>query len=225
MYIVVIGGGKIGYHLCKTLVADGHEVLVLEKDRLRCQHIAEELGNIVVRGDGCEATTQEEVGVERADMVIAVTGDDEDNLVACQVAKHKFHVPQTISLINDPRNEAIYKKLGVDVTVSTTHIILSHIEHELPAHPLVHLLSLKGPGLEIVQVKVPSNSKVAGKMLGEIELPPDSVVSLVIGKDGKPQVPTSDLALEPEDEVVVVTRPESEEMLRAAFTGDQTDKR
>ena len=140
MYIIVIGGGKIGYTLVKTLVADGHEVLVLEKQQIRCHRVAGDLGNIVFHGDGCEAATLEEVGAGRADMVIAVTGEDEDNLVACQVSKHKFHVPQTIALINDPRNEDIFKKLGVDVTVSTTNIILSHIEHELPAVIVVGLM-------------------------------------------------------------------------------------
>ncbi len=225
MYIVVVGGGNVGRQLCKTLVADGHEVLVLEKDHVRCERIAEELGNIVFQGDGCEAAILEEVGAGRADMVIAVTGEDEDNLVACQVSKHKFSVPRTISLINDPRNEGLFKKLGVDVIVSTIGVILAHIEHELPAHPLIHLLSLKGPGLEIVEVKVPSNSKVAGKKLGEIQLPPDSVVSLVIGRDGNPRIPTADLELKAEDEVVAVTRPEAEETLRAAFTGDHVENR
>ena len=220
MYIIVIGGGKIGYSLCKTLVADDHEVLVLEKDPVRSKQLIQDLGNIVFPGDGCEAATLEEVGAARADLVIAVTGEDEDNLVACQVSKHKFNVPRTISLINDPQNEALFRKLGLDVTVSVINLILSHIEHELPAHPLIHLLSLKGPGLEIVEVKVPSNSKVVGKRLGDIKLPPDSIVSLVIGKDGNPQVPTGELILNPEDEVVAVTRPEAEDTLRATFTGD-----
>lgn len=221
MYIVVVGGGKIGYHLSKTLLGDGHEVLVLEKDPVRCESLIDELGSIVFLGDGCEAMTLEEVGTGRADMVIAVTGEDEDNLVACQVSKHKFKVPRTVSLINDPRNEDLFKKLGVDVTVSATSFILAHIEYELPAHPLIHLLSLKGSGLEIVEVKIPDNLKVSGRRLGDIKLPPGSVVTLVIRKDGNPQVPNADLILNPEDEVVAVTRPEAEATLRAAFTGDQ----
>ncbi len=221
MYILIVGGGKIGCQLHKTLVEDDHEALVLEKDPDRCARITSELGNIAFRGDGCEAATLEHVGAGRADMLISVTGDDADNLVACQVAKYKFEVPRTISLINDPRHDALFKKLGVDVTVSVLDLILAHIEHELPSHPLVHLLSLKGAGLEIVEVKVAGESEVADRRLGDIELPVGSVVSLVIDKNGNPQIPTTDLVLKPEDEVVAVTRPEAEETLRAAFTGAQ----
>ncbi len=223
MYIVVVGGGKVGLQLCKTLLEDGHEVLIVEQDPVKCERLTDELGNIVFRGDGCEASIQEEVGVGRADMTIAVTGDDEDNLVACQLSKHRFSVPRTVCLVNDPRNEALFQKLGIDVTISAINLILAHIEHELPAHPLIHLLSLKGPGLEIVEVKVSSDSKAAGTRLGDIKLPPDSVISLVIRKDGNPQVPTSDLTLQAEDEVVAVTRPETEKTLRSAFTDNHTD--
>ena len=219
MYILIVGGGKIGCQLHKTLVDDDHEVLVLEKDPTRCGQITSEWGHIAFRGDGCEAATLEQVGAARADMLIAVTGDDADNLVACQVAKYKFNVSRTISLINDPRHDAFFNKLGIDVTVSALNLILTHIEHELPSHPLVHLLSLKGQGLEIVELKVADESEVSGKNLGEVQLPVGSVVCLVIDKDGNPQIPTADLVLKPDDEVVAVTRPEAEETLRVAFTG------
>ena len=217
MYIIVVGGGKVGYYLSQALLSEGHEVLILEKDAARCGAICEQLGSVVVRGDGCEARTLAEAGTERADMFIAVTDEDEDNLVACQVAKQKFKVPRTIARINNPKNEALFKKLGIDVTVSSTNLILEHIEEEVPTHPLVHLLTLKGGALEIVEVKIPPDSSVVGKRMREIVFPPDSVICLMIGRRGA-QVPTGDTILEADAQVVAVTRPEVEGALRAALT-------
>jgi trk system potassium uptake protein TrkA len=217
MYIIVVGGGKIGFYLTGALLSEGHEVLVLEKDPARCGAICEELGSVVVRGDGCEARTLGDVGTERADMLIAVTDEDEDNLVACQVAKHMFKVPRTIARINNPKNVALFKKLGIDVTVSSTSLILEHIEEEVPTHPLVHLITLRGGALEMVEVRIPPNSPVVGRRVREIVLPPDSLICLMIGKGGA-QVPTSDTILEAEAQVIVVTKPEVEEALRAALT-------
>ena len=218
MYVIIVGGGNVGYYLARTLLSEGHEVLILDKDRQRCNFIGEQLGSVCMRGDGCEARTLADAGTERADMLIAVTDEDEDNLVACQVAKHKFNVPRTIARISNPRNEKIFKKLGIDVTVSSTNLILEQITEEVPTHPLVHLLTLKGGNLEIVEVKVPANSPVVGKRMKDVALPSDSVVCLVIGKWGA-YVPTGDTVLEAEAQLVAVTRPEAENMLRAAITG------
>ena len=129
MYIVIGGGGQVGYYLAKGLIEQGHEVLLLEKDRKRVEHLSEELGETsVVRGDACEARTLAEVGASRANLVIAVTGDDEDNLVICQVAKARFHVPSTIARVNNPRNEGLFRRLGIDVIISPTQSILHMIE-------------------------------------------------------------------------------------------------
>jgi len=151
-------------------------------------------------------------------MVIAVTGDDEDNLVTCQVAKAKFKVPRTIARINNPKNEDIFKKLGIDTTVSATTAILSQIEQELPTHPLIPLLTLKGGGLEIVEVKVPENSAVVGKRIGDVLLPQQSLIALIVDSDGEPRVPRPDTVLHAGDEVVAVTRTENENALRAVLT-------
>jgi trk system potassium uptake protein TrkA len=218
VYIIIVGGGNVGYYLAKTLLSEGHEVFVLDKEPQRCNFISEQLGGVCKRGDGCEARTLADAGTERADMLIAVTDEDEDNLVACQVAKHKFNVPRTIARINNPQNENIFKKLGTDVTVSSTNLILEHIEEEVPTHPLVHLLTLKGGNLEIVEIKVAPDSPVVGKRMKDIAFPPDSVICLVIGKWGA-HVPTGDTMLEAEDQVVAVTKPEAEERLRATIRG------
>src|SRR3989337_2447465 len=173
MYIIVVGGGKVGYYLAKELVEEGNEVLIIEKDAGKAERIAEELGDISLRGDGCEASTMEMAGFGRADMVIAVTGDDEDNLVTCQVAKAKFKVPRTIARINNPKNEDIFKKLGIDTTVSATTAILS----------------------QIVEVKVPENSAVVGKRIGDVLLPQQSLIALIVDSDVEPRVPRPDTVL------------------------------
>ena len=218
MYIIVVGGGKVGYYLAKELVEEGHEVLVIEKDATKVERIAEDLGDITLRGDGCEAATMEMAGFGRADMVIAVTGDDEDNLVVCQVAKAKFNVPRALARINNPKNEEIFKRLGIDTTVSATSAILAQIEQELPAHPLIPLLTLKGGGLEMVEVKVPENSAAVGKRIGEILLPQQSLIALIVDEDGVPRVPKNDTVVRAGDEVVAVTRTENQDALRSVLT-------
>jgi trk system potassium uptake protein TrkA len=219
MYVIVIGGGKVGYYLANALLGQGHEVLVVEKDPARTEFICSELGSVCVRGDGCEVATLTEAGTGRADMFIAVTGDDEDNLVACQVAKHKFSVPRTVARINNPKNEAIFKELGIDVPVSSTKIILESIAEEVPTHPVTHLLDIRDKGLEIVEVKIPPDAKTVGKEIRELSLPPESRLFLIIPKQEKPQVPTASTVLQAEDQIVAITTPESEEALRKALRG------
>lgn len=225
MYIIIVGGGKVGFYLGKALIEEQHEVLVIERDRKdpgRAQQIKEELGDAtVLRGDGCEAATLEGAGAGRADMLIAVTGEDEDNLVACQVAKNRFHVRRTIARINNPKNEHIFKILGIDTTVSATGAILAHIEQELPTHTLIPLLTLRGGSLEMVEVRIPDRSPAVGKALREIVLPESALVSLIVDASGTARVPNGDTVLNPEDEVVAITNPEMEGALRLALTGLQ----
>ena len=218
MYIIIVGGGKIGYYLAKQLLEDQHEALIIEQDAEKCAQIADDLGEVVMLGDGCEAATLERAGMARADMVIALTGDDEDNLVVCQVAKHKFDVPHTVARINNPKNESIFKKLGIDATISSTSVILSHIEQELPSHPLIPLMTLKG-GLEIVEIKIPPEAQVVGRPIKGILLPQQSLITLIVGSDGQARLPTGDTIIQAGDEVVVVTMLENEEGLRSALTG------
>jgi trk system potassium uptake protein TrkA len=219
VYYIIVGGGKIGYYLTKQLLEDQHEVLIIEQDAEKCAQISDELGEVVMLGDGCEASTLERAGMARADMVIALTGDDEDNLVACQVAKHKFDVPHTVARINNPKNETLFKKLGIDATISSTSVILSHIEQELPSHPLIPLMTLKGGGLEIVEIKIPPESPVVGIRIREILLPQQSLITLVVGADGQPRLPSGDSIIQAGDEIVAVTMLDSEEGLRSALLG------
>jgi trk system potassium uptake protein TrkA len=219
MYIIVVGGGRLGYYLTKALLDEEHEVLIIEKDATISQDINNELGSVCLRGDGCEAMTLAQAGTNRADMLIAVTGEDEDNLVACQVAKYKFQVPRTIARVRNPKNEALFRQLGVDVAVSSTSIILEHIKHEVPTHPLMHLLTIQEKGLEIIEVTIPPESTTVGKQVKELSLPPESILSLIIRKERKPTVPTSSTTLQEGDQIIAVTRPESVEALKSALTG------
>ncbi len=220
MYFVIVGGGRVGYYLAKELLDQGHEVVIIEKNAAIVAAILEDLGSIAYRGDGCETYVLGEVGTPRADMLIAVTGDDEDNLVACQVAKHLFQVPRTIARIRDPRNETIFKKLGIDVTINNTNIILENIEEQVPTHKLTHLLELRDQGLEIVEVKIPANAASVGTPVKDLQLPPGTVLSLVIRKSRKPIVPSGSTVIQAEDQVVAVTSRESEEALRAILRGE-----
>ena len=209
----------MGYYLTKALLDEGHEVLIIEKGAAISQTISNELGSVCLRGDGCEAMTLAQAGTGRADMLIAVTGDDEDNLVACQVAKYKFEVPRTIARARNPKNEALFKLLGVDVTVSSTSIILEHIKHEVPSHPLIHLLAIQEKGLDIVEITISPDSTTIGKQVRDLPLPPESILSLIIRKERKPIVPAGTTTLQEGDQIIAVTRPESVEALKSALTG------
>lgn len=223
MYVVIVGGGKVGFYLANELVEASHEVLIIEKNPAKCDEIAETLGEIVMRGDGCEAAVHEQAGTSRADLFLAVTGEDEDNLVACQVARHVFNVPRTVARINNPKNELIFRKLGIDFTVSATSAIMSHIEQELPTHPLISLLTLRR-GFEIVEIKVPDDAAVIGRPLKDVALPQQSLIWGIVDAEGNPKAPTADTVLHAGDDVVAVTLQESEEALRAALSLPSPDR-
>ncbi len=217
MYIIIGGGGDVGYYLTRNLLNQGHEVLLLEKSALRAQALGDELGQSILRGDACEARTMDEAGVRRADVVIAVTGEDEDNLVICQMAKERFHVARTIARLNNPKHEELFQKLGIDVTISPTKAILSLIESELPGPHFVQLITLKKAGLEIVELSIPPLSSVVGKMLSQINLPRKSNLATII-RDGEPIFPTGETVLQANDEVYALVSREGEEALRRTFS-------
>jgi len=218
MFIIVAGGGKVGYHLARALVAD-HEVLVIEVDMQRVDFISEELGaEVVMHGDACDAATMERAGMERADLVVAVTGDDQDNLTFCQISKAKFNVPRAVARINNPQNELLFRKLGIDSTVSATNLIMGHIEQELPWRGLIPLMTLQRAGLEIVEIRVPPDSINVGHRVRELLLPQGSLLCLVIDADGTPHLPAQDTTIHADDILVAVTSIEDEETLRNALT-------
>jgi trk/ktr system potassium uptake protein len=223
MYIVIGGGGQVGYYLAKGLIQQGHEVLLLEKDPRRARQLSEELGSSVARGDACEVRTLADVGAERADLVLAVTGEDDDNLVICQVAKARFGVRRTIARVNNPRNDDLFRELGIDVTVNPTLTILHMIEAEIPHHTLVPLLKLRRAGLGFVEVTVPVDSPAAGKALRALRLPPSVNVALIVRGD-RDIAPTGDSTVEPEDHVFALVTGEGEETLRQTLLPQQPEE-
>jgi trk system potassium uptake protein TrkA len=219
MYVIVIGGGKVGYYLAKSLKDNNVEVLLVEKDPARAQRVADELGaEMIFRGDGSEARVMEQFGMGRADVVCAVTGDDEDNLVICQMAKQRFHVPRAIARVNNPRNQAIFYKLGIDVTVSSTDIILAQIEQSIPRQSIVHLLTLQQAGIRLLEVRLEESSPALGRPLKSLGMPDGAILSVVI-RNGRATVPSGDTVLQANDEVIAVASAENEEPLRRILAG------
>jgi trk system potassium uptake protein TrkA len=213
LYIVIVGGGNIGYYLSKALLNQGHEVLIIEKDVHKCERLEDELGSCCMRGDGCETAVLSEAGLNRADVLIATASQDEDNLVSCQVAKHRFKVPRTIALVNNPINDKIFKKLGVDGTISVTNTILEHVEQEIPAHPLIHLLTMSGQMEEVVELLITNESPSLGKSIGQLRLPADTTIALVIRESERPRIPDADTVLKENDRVIALTTLDSEKIL------------
>jgi trk system potassium uptake protein TrkA len=204
MYIVIVGAGKIGYFLAKRLCASKNTVSIVDKDRSICEEIAKELGVLVIHGDGCDPRILEEAGVNRADVVAAVSGDDEDNLIICQLAKEKFHIRRTVGRVNNPDNEFTFSELGVDVPVDSTKIIAKIIEEEVSFSDFVNLMSFKRGKLAIVRVDLPTDSPAINKEVKDIKLPADSVlVSIVRGEEVI--LPKGNTVLKPGDDVIALT--------------------
>ncbi len=213
MYIIVVGAGKVGYYLSRNLLEEGHEVLLIEKDAAKVEKLTEELGSVIVLGDAAEATTLSSAGAARADVIIAVTGEDEDNLVVCQIAKQKFRVGRSVARVSNPRNEKVFRLLGIDVIVSQTSYIMNLIEQSIPDQSFVHLLNLRYADLAIVEARIDAHSVVAHQAIGEISLPVDCVIA-AIGRGAHVTIPTAATELQPGDDVIAVTRSDQEDELR-----------
>src|SRR3712207_3691345 len=170
MYVIVVGGGKVGWNLARELIDKGEEVTLIESDRRRYLVIEEELEHAVQYGDATELWVLERAGIVRADLVIAVTGDDEDNILICQVAKEKYLCERIIARVNNPRNLQHFQLLGIQPAVSATDLILRLIEHEVPRYGLVHLLDLPGQRLEIIEMEVSEDAPAAGSKVEDIAL-------------------------------------------------------
>jgi trk system potassium uptake protein len=220
MYAIVAGGGKVGFFLARELIDQGHEVLIIENNGERAEFIANELGNVVLRGNADEASTLAEAGAERADVVIAVTGDDPRNLVLLQVAKRRFGARRTVARINDPRNEGLFSMLGIDATVNATQVMLSVLEQEIPQANLVPLLKLRNTDVEVVEAIVDPRSPVTSSTLREVELPGESTIAVVI-RDGAAFFPNGTTQLQAGDEVVALTRGIHEPALRRLFFSER----
>jgi len=217
MYIIVVGGGNVGYHLTKFLIAEKNEVLLIEMDGTRVAELSAEFGEAVIEGNGSRVPILQEGGANRADVLVAVTGADEDNLVICQVAKTIFKCPRTIARVNNPFNEPLFSSMGVDATVSSTRLINSLIEEQVKAKEMmIPLLTLRSGNVEIIECKLSPNSHAIGKMLKAIHLSEGARVIAIL-RDSDVLIPSGESRFESGDSVVVVVKKELEETLRKVF--------
>src|SRR5215218_14110 len=203
MYVVIVGAGKVGWNLARELIQKNHEVTLVESDSQRYAVVEEELEHRVQYGDGTELWVLERAGIERADLVIAVTGDDEDNILISQVAREKYGVDRIVARCNNPRNRQHVELLGIKPAVSATDLILRLIEHEVPQYGLVHLLDLPQERLEIIELEVAQDSPAAGQLVKDLGLPDGSLV-IAIMREGTGFVPLADSLIEAGDEVLLV---------------------
>ena len=216
MYVVIAGAGKVGRNLARELIAKDHEVTVIESNRARYLACEEEFEHAVQYGDATELWVLERAGIQRADLVIAVTGDDEDNMLVCQVAKEKYICDRVIARVNNPRNHEHFRLLGIQPAVSATDLILRLIEHEVPRYGFVHLLELEEERLEIIELEVTPDASVVGQPNSEIPLPEGSLLISVL-RGGAGFVPRPDTVIEAGDEVLIVLDTALEADITALF--------
>jgi trk system potassium uptake protein TrkA len=216
MYAIIVGGGKVGLNLTRELMDKGSEVTLIEQRRDRYLAMEAELEHIVQYGDGTELWVLERAGIARADLLIAVTGDDEDNILICQIAREKYLVDAIIARVNNPRNRQYFDLLGIQPAVSATDLILRLIEHEVPQYGLVHLLDLPGERLEIIEMEVADGAHAAGAAVSDLPMPDGSLVISVL-RDGTGFVPKAETVIEPGDEVLICLDPGLEDEVTALF--------
>jgi len=211
MYIIIAGGGEIGYNLAKALMVQKHEVLVIEKDINRFNLFTKELGEAILHGNCCEVPTLKTIGASRADWLIAVTGLDQENLVICQLAKLLFMVPKTLAVINDPKNEDLFQSLGVDIVVNTTNLIGVQIGHKLNMGALIPLLTIEN--LMIVETEVDESSPAVNKRVRDLDVPPDTLLIAAL-RQGETVLLKGDSMIKANDTIMAITLREKEEELR-----------
>jgi trk system potassium uptake protein TrkA len=216
MYVIVAGAGKVGWNLARELIAKDQEVTVIESDHRRYRIVQEELEYAIAYGDATELWVLERAGIQRADLVIAVTGDDEDNILICQMAKEKYGVQRIVARVNNPRNLQHFKLLGIQPAVSATDLILRLIEHEVPEYGLVQLLALEEERLEIIELEVGEGSVAAGQRVMDVLLPDGSLIISVL-REGTGFVPKADSVIRAGDQVLLILDPGLEERITPQF--------
>ncbi|MFO7778722.1 MAG: TrkA family potassium uptake protein [Nitriliruptoraceae bacterium] len=218
MYLVIVGGGRIGRYIARDMFEKGHEVTVIERKASRCEQLVVETDVLVIEGDACDVRYQEQAHTDRADAFVATTHEDDDNLVACQLAKIEFGVRRAISRVNTPKNVEIFAKLGIE-PVSSTRLISELLENEFSVGELIHLTSLKGGRVQLVELRVPEGAPARHpRPLSELDLPAESIV-VAIFRGNETVIPQGSTTLQPGDEVVALTTPELEERMSEALLG------
>jgi trk system potassium uptake protein TrkA len=217
MYVIVVGGGNVGHHLAKRLIQAGNEVLLIEKDAAHAARLAQQIGEEnVFAGDGCEMLVQRQSGFGRADVVVAVTGEDEDNMVVCQLAKTDWNVERVLARVNDPAHEELFRTIGIDETVSATSIIYSLLEQQISPDTVIPVGALGRGNIEVVEVELGSRSPVVGVRVRDLQLPPGTNIVWLL-REGAGLGVQGDTILEQGDMLVALVprdhAPDLKEML------------
>lgn len=225
MFVLIVGGGKVGLNTARQLIHLGHEIVVVEQRSTRYDVVAKAIGDeYVVFGDGTEIWVLEKAGLGRADMVVAVTGDDEDNIIIAQIAELKFGVPKVVARVNNPFNQPTFDLLGIENTVSATTSMLNLIMHELPSHKFVHLLSMRREKLELVELEVGDNSPFAKTLVQDIDLP-EGVMLVAILRSGSALVARGHTEILPGDYVIcLVPRGRERELIKVFLPGEEAQQ-
>ena len=214
MYVLIAGGGKVGSSVMRSLLRKSHEVTLIEQRRDRFEALEEEFEHMVMNGDATELYVLERAGIGRPpDLVLALTGDDEDNMVICQLARDKYRVEKVVARVNDPRNQPHFDLLGIQQTVCAVSNILGLVEHEVPEHDLIHLLELRKENLEIVEVQIPKGAPSVGKKVERLPLPEGARLISVM-RNGQSEIAVGSTELQEGDQVLAVLQPGKEDELR-----------
>jgi trk system potassium uptake protein TrkA len=221
MKVVVTGGGAVGRHLAVDLTQRGHEVTLIEQDRALVEKLRGWAPSVNVKfGDACEPSVLEAASTASADVLVAATGDDEDNLVTSLLAKTEFAVPRVLARVNHPKNEWLFtEQWGVDAEVSPPHILTAMVEEAVTVGDLVRLIRLEGGRVSIVEMTLPQGSTSIGRAIYELRLPGDSVIVAVL-REGHVVLPQPETVLAAGDEIVALANPEAERALRDAVVGE-----
>lgn len=219
MYAVVVGGGVVGYNVLRALNALGYEAVLVEKDKGRYAQLEAEYEHMIIHGDGTDPSVLKAAGTERADLVIAVTGWDDDNIVISQFAREHFKVGKCIARVNDPRNQEHFDTLGIRFTVSAAQSILSLIEHEVPDHRVVNMLNLRHENLEIIELNVTGSAPIVGLPISKIKMPKNTRL-ISVTRNNRSQIAKGDTIVQPGDRVMAILEPHQEDELISLLLGD-----
>lgn len=203
LFVLIVGGGKVGTNLARSMIEEGYEVALVENQRHKYEDLDREFGYAAIFGDGTETRVLEKAGITRSDYVVAVTGDDEDNLIISQLARDKYAVHNVIARVNDPRNQATFDMLGIKPTVSNVSAIRALVEHHLPHHHLLSLLNFEEENVEMVELVVAEGSKVIGRKIKELQLPP-SMLLVLIFREHEVVIPSGDIELRVDDNLIII---------------------
>ena len=217
--MIVVGGGKIGYHLTKALAESGHEVLLIEKDPVRLRWLEENLGaEAVMQADGSDPSVLEKVGIRRASVLAAVTGSDEDNIIACQLGKQFFGTPRVVGRVNNPKNEPTFRLLGIRSIINSTALVYHLVEQGVGVASVIPLLALREGAVEFVELIIPAGSPAVGKQLKDLALPTETLIVAIIRGD-RMIVPGGQDALREDDSVIAMTSPQNVQKLNESLLG------